>query len=197
MILFAINMSALLMAGCGNQATQEVAESTVEASESTKEETAKSSEEQTVTEEVAEEPDEENAQTESAEQETQTEDRPEAQIAITVSDFNEFMKYAQEIDKEAPALLIYNEEEGYVINMGEGEYYQIKKGDRFFQVTTEKCTEAGWTLSDDPGKFLCGGIWEMTPNYSDCEGVFEVRYLVRFSEEDYKLLTCYMSAPEE
>ncbi len=129
---------------------------------------------------------------------------PIAKAETTVSDIYEFLDYAESFAE--PALLIYNESEGYVIKMEEGEYYQLKANDRIFEYLSEKEKASSDTLEAGGGTNIAKDanvsyVYEMKPDYSQYDSPHEVLFVVYFTEErekgDYFLLTCYLDAPTE
>ena len=129
---------------------------------------------------------------------------PVATVATTVSDIDEFCDYAEKLDD--PAILIYNENEGYVINMGEGEYYQLKKDDRIFEyLSNEGVVEVRTTTnlhSLDGKSFYYPNLFEdVLMDDGENTSPQEVDFVVFFSEKeydgDYFLMTCYLDAPKE
>lgn len=134
---------------------------------------------------------------------------PVATVATTVSDPNAFLDYT-EILKD-PALLIYNENEGYVINMGEGEYYQLKKDDRIFEYMSERGVASSDTLEAGLGTNFAKAdkmsyVFEMKPDYTKYDSPHKVLYKVwyvyeagrdHYDPEDIFRLTCYLDAPKE
>ena len=132
---------------------------------------------------------------------------PVATVATTVSDPNAFLDYTETL--KDPALLIYNENEGYVINMGEGEYYQLKKDDRIFEYMSERGVESSDTLEAGGGTNFAkvdkvSYVYEMKPDYTIYDSPHKVLYVVGFvagedytNPEEYFLLTCYLDAPKE
>lgn len=129
---------------------------------------------------------------------------PIAKAETTASDIYEFLDYAESFAE--PALLIYNESEGYVIKMEEGEYYQLKANDRIFEYLSEKEKASSDTLEAGGGTNIAKDanvsyVYEMKPDYSQYDSPHEVLFVVYFTEErekgDYFLLTCYLDAPTE
>ena len=128
-----------------------------------------------------------------------------AKPETTVSDINEFLDYTETL--EEPALLIYNENEGYIINMGEGEYYQLKNDDRIFEYMSKRGVASSDTLEAGGGSNLAkvdtvSYVYEMKPDYSKYTKPHKVIYTVSYTgewenEEEYFLLTCYLDAPAE
>lgn len=134
---------------------------------------------------------------------------PVATVATTVSDPNAFLDYTETL--KDPALLIYNENEGYVINMGEGEYYQLKKDDRIFEYRSERGVAVSDTLKADQGTNFAkvdkvSYVFEMKPDYTKYDSPHKVLYKVwyvyeagrdHYDPEDIFRLTCYLDAPKE
>ncbi len=83
---------------------------------------------------------------------------PVAQVETTVEDFNAFLNYVDSF--ESPGLFVYNEKEGYVIKMEEGEYYQLKADDRIFETGSEKGFARSDTLEAGGGENARGSIFE-------------------------------------
>lgn len=197
--ILSLTLVAFLLCGCGNSTDEittsedvpEVVEPVEAPDTEEKEEVTKPAEEEEPKqeEEVVEEPDEETYN-----------GMPIAKVTTTVSDIYAFLDYAESLDE--PAFLIYNESEGYVINMGEGEYYQLKKDDRIFEYDSSKAVRTSDTLEAGPGKSERAYVFEKTPDYTKFDKPHEVLYAVSFTgewekEEDYFLLTCYLDAPAE
>ena len=134
---------------------------------------------------------------------------PVATVATTVSDPNAFLDYTETL--KDPALLIYNENEGYVINMGEGEYYQLKKDDRIFEYDSERGVASSDTLEAGLGTNFAKAdkmsyVFEMKPDYTKYDSPHKVLYKVwyvyeagrdHYDPEEIFRLTCYLDAPKE
>ena len=194
--ILSLTLTAFLLCGCGNseaaEPVEEVPEVTEEqVTEEPKREVQQPAEEETAEEEVAESTDETyNGMTVA---------KPET----TVSDINGFLDYAESL--EQPALLIYNENEGYVINIGEGEYYQLKKDDRIFEYwsnngPTESRTDLYLHTLNETS--MNKNIFEdVLVDSEKMDSPQEINYVVFFTEKeydgDYFLLTCYLDAPAE
>ena len=130
----------------------------------------------------------------------ETTESPVAEADLIVSDIYEFLDYAESLGD--PAILIYNENEGYVINMGEGEYYQLKSDDRIFGYDTERAIRTSNTLKGGVGTTVRGYVYELEPDYSvydkPHEAILAVSYTGEWeNEQDYFVLTCYLNAPVE
>lgn len=149
--LMVAGLAACLLAGCGNAKTESSSDTAVE--ETTDAEAATESEaaENEATEEQsdanAEASNEENSSTETTDTDTtdssdeagKAESDTAAEAADTASDpgevtyitdFTSIDDYMGSLDSEKPAIVIYNQQEGYLINMQEGQHYQLKAEDK-------------------------------------------------------------------
>ena len=149
--LMVAGLAACLLAGCGNAKTESSSDTAVE--ETTDAEAATESEaaENEATEEQsdanAEASNEENSSTETTDTDTtnssdeagKAEPDTAAEAADTASDpgevtyitdFTSIDDYMGSLDSEKPAIVIYNQQEGYLINMQEGQHYQLKAEDK-------------------------------------------------------------------
>lgn len=142
--LMVAGLAACLLTGCGNAKTESssdaAVEETTDAEAANESETAESeaSEEQSdaSTETLAEE----NSSTETTDTDTtDSSDEAEETESDTVSDpgevtyitdFTSIDDYMGSLDSEKPAIVIYNQQEGYLINMQEGQHYQLKAEDK-------------------------------------------------------------------
>lgn len=149
--LMVAGLAACLLAGCGNAKTESSSDTAVE--ETTDAEAATESE--AAENEAAEEQSganaetlaEENSSTETTDTDTtdssdeagKAESDTTAEAADTASDpgevtyitdFTSIDDYMGSLDSEKPAIVIYNQQEGYLINMQEGQHYQLKAEDK-------------------------------------------------------------------
>ena len=142
--LMVAGLAACLLAGCGNAKTESSSDTAVE--ETTDAEAATESE--AAENEAAEEQSdastetlaEENSSTETTDTDTtDSSDEAEETESDTVSDpgevtyitdFTSIDDYMGSLDSEKPAIVIYNQQEGYLINMQEGQHYQLKAEDK-------------------------------------------------------------------
>lgn len=189
----------LLLIGCGKEETK--LEETAELTQDVVEET------ETVGEENVEVPETDQAEEESEEEEKATKEQeettnemPEAQIVATVADIYAFLDYSETL--ENPAILVYNEKEGYIINMGEGEYYQLKSGDRIFEFWSDRVITARTNLHMLEETSMRGTLYESIIEYSESDELpLETVLVVFFTEDEYEgeyfHLTCYLSPPTE
>lgn len=149
--LMVAGLAACLLAGCGNAKTESSSDTAVE--ETTDAEAATGSE--AAENEAAEEQSdanaealaEENSSTETTDTDTtdSSDEAEEAESDTTaeatdtasdpgevtyVTDFTSIDDYMGSLDSEKPAIVIYNQQEGYLINMQEGQHYQLKAEDK-------------------------------------------------------------------
>lgn len=196
--ILSVTLAAFLLCGCGNSTDEtttsedlpEVVEPVEAPDTEEKEEVTKpAEEEETKQEEVVEEPTEETYN-----------GMPAAKVATTVSDIYAFLDYAESLDE--PALLIYNESEGYVINMGEGEYYQLKGNDRIFEFWSNNgAIEARSTLKPLEETSMRKNLYEVIMTSGSNDSPQENNFVVFFTENEYDgeyfILTYYLDAPAE
>lgn len=205
---FSLALVAILLCGCGSSKKETMTEGQSKVSEETTEITAK----ETTNSDCEEKEDisakedilanEEEVSTDEKTDETYKE-MPVAQIETTVSSLNEFIDYAESL--ENPALLIYNSKEGYIVNMNDGEYYQIKAGDEIFVFTTDREVAMSDSLQSDDYINVTkdvetpSDVFKVNPNYSEYDSPHEVYYTVyytdSFEDGDKYSITCYMDVP--
>ena len=196
--ILSVTLAAFLLCGCGNStdatATSEDVPEVVEPVEAPdteeKEEVTKPAEEEEETkqEEVVEEPTEET-----------TTEMPEAQVTTTVENFDGLVAYVQSLDPNTPHIVIYNEAEGYIIDMKEGEYYQLKKDDRIFlNVNSDYMKNAAYSIPEISYQPIAGG-WEIIPDYSKFETGESHYYDIYLSDnlDEYIEISCYLDPPAE
>ncbi|MGN0244543.1 MAG: hypothetical protein ACI4DK_01100 [Lachnospiraceae bacterium] len=193
----------VLFCGCGNAKSELVSEE-IQAgetqSEEMLEETAENASEEAVAKETEKVEEESSKETDGEVQGETYQGMPVAQVDATVADYDEFLSYVYSLDKQIPALLIYNENKGYIINMGEGEYYQLKRDDRIFEYLSER--EVAWTdtLKDSAkNASIMDKFFEIKPDYSKYDSPHKVIYKVFYTEDyqngDYFIRICYLDAP--
>lgn len=166
--LMVAGLAACLLAGCGNAKTESssvtAVEETTDAEAATESEAA---EEQS--DANAETLAEENSSTETTDtdttdssdeaEETESDTTTEATDTATsdpgevtyITDFTSIDDYMGSLDSEKPAIVIYNQQEGYLINMQEGQHYQLNSNDVILRNIKEK-DETG-VLSDYDSAF--------------------------------------------
>ena len=144
--LMVAGLAACLLAGCGNAKTESSSDTAVE--ETTDAEAA--NEPESAENETTEEQSDASAETQidensSAETPDSSDDAKEAESDTTaeaadtasdpgevtyITDFTSIDDYMGSLDSEKPAIVIYNQQEGYLINMQEGQHYQLKAEDK-------------------------------------------------------------------
>ena len=146
-----VSLSACLLVGCGNAKTESssdtAVEETTDAEAATESEAAESEASEEQSDASTEASNEENSSTETtdtditdssdeagkAEPDTTAEatDTASDRGEVTyVTDFTSIDDYMGSLDSEKPAIVIYNQQEGYLINMQEGQHYQLKAEDK-------------------------------------------------------------------
>lgn len=164
--LMVAGLAACLLAGCGNAKTEDssdtAVEETTDAEATNESEAAESEAAEDQSDASTEASNEENSSTETTDTDTtdssdeaeETESDTTAEATDTASDpgevtyitdFTSIDDYMGSLDSEKPAIVIYNQQEGYLINMQEGQHYQldsndvilrnIKKTDPYYDIT--------------------------------------------------------------
>lgn len=149
--LMVAGLAACLLTGCGNAKTESssdaAVEETTDAEAATESEAAENEAAEEQSDANAEASNEENSSTESTDTDTtdssneagKAEPDTAAEAADTASDpgevtyitdFTSIDDYMGSLDSEKPAIVIYNQQEGYLINMQEGQHYQLKAEDK-------------------------------------------------------------------
>lgn len=90
---------------------------------------------------------------------TDTEEKEEETKATTASDIYAFGDYAKSLSEQT--LLIYSKSEGYVINMEEGKYYQLKENDRISENFSDRGIGKTDRLEAGGGTNISGNLYEM------------------------------------
>lgn len=187
-----LTLTAFLLYGCGNSKDEapakevpEVAaeeEVTEEPEKEEEQEAQQPAEEETLAEEeVAEEPKKEETST----------DMPEAQVTTTVENWDGLLSYVEPLDPSIPHIIIYNEAEGYIIDMKEGEYYHLKSDDRIF---LNASVDTYYMVSIPTSKDYINHesyIKEIIPDYSQFSNPQKVGYGVSVSKpEELSWIIC-------
>lgn len=120
--ILSLTLAAFLLGGCGNSKETPAEEVPTVAAEEVTEELEKEEEQE------AQQPAEEETP---AEEEKAT-DMPEAQVTTIVDNWAGLLSYVEFLEPSEPHIIIYNEAEGYIVDMKEGECYQMKSDDRIF-----------------------------------------------------------------
>lgn len=197
-LVLSVTLAAFLLCGCGNskEAPAEEAPEVAAEEEVTEENEVEEEEEEQESVEEETSAGEEGAE-EPSEEETST-DMPEAQVTTTVADISEFAQFLSNLDTKTPHIIIYNEEEGYVIEMGKGEYYHLQINDKIFLSTSEEV----YALSNNiPGKTIGYSVYayEVIPDYSEFEEPQRVYHTIFLKEApDTEVKTeAYLYAPAD
>lgn len=177
-LILSLTLAAFLLCGCGNSKEAPAEEVPEVAAEEVTEENEVEEEQETVEEETS--AGEEGAE-EPSEEETST-DMPEAQVTTTVADITEFAQYMEGINPKTPHIVIWNEAEGYVIDMGEGEYYQLKKNDRIFLNSSTDMESISYSIPELDKELGALGH-ESIPDYSQFDKPHECRYKITLKDD--------------
>lgn len=215
--LMVAGLAACLLAGCGNAKTESssdtAVEETTDAEAATESEAAENEAAEEHSDASAETLAEENSSTETTDTDT-TDSSDEAEEAesdttaeatdtasdpgevtyVTVTDFTSFEQYMDSLDPEKPAIVIYNNEEGYMVNMQEGQHYQMKKSDELF-FNFQDAIGYGMNL-----ELVDGGYQPVDHNYTKAN-----LHLDKFTDDqefyvidpDDNKITCYLTPPSE
>lgn len=215
--LMVAGLAACLLAGCGNAKTESssdtAVEETIDAETATESEAAENEAAEEQSDANAEALAEENSSTETTDTDT-TDSSDEAEEAesdttaeatdtasdpgevtyVTVTDFTSFEQYMDSLDPEKPAIVIYNNEEGYMVNMQEGQHYQMKKSDELF-FNFQDAIGYGMNL-----ELVDGGYQPVDHNYTKAN-----LHLDKFTDDqefyvidpDDNKITCYLTPPSE
>ena len=115
-------------------------------------------------------------------------------------------EYMASLDPKKPAIVIYNEQEGYKINMGEGQTYHLKKQDRILISNSRDINQYSTSIS---GTFtnLLERYMEIVPDYTQFDLphksiykiwlVEEMNNAENMKEDEYYMLTCWLYPPTE
>lgn len=200
-LILSVTMAAFLLWGCGSaegEAAEEAGAAEATAEESVIEE--EKAEETEKEEQNAQQPAEETLAEEEAvaDKEIAT-DMPEAQVTTTVANDYEFGRYIKSLDPRTPHIVIYNETEGYIIDMQEGEHYQLKTDDRIFlNVNSDYMKYKAYSIPET-GYQPIEGAWEIIADYSKFE-VGKLHYYHIYPSdnlEEYVEISCYLDPPTE
>ena len=170
--LMVAGLAACLLAGCGNAKTESssdtAVEETTDAEAATESEAAENEAAEEQSDASTEASNEENSSTETTDtdttdssdeaEETESDTTTEATDTASdpgevtyITDFASIDDYMGSLDSEKPAIVIYNQQEGYLINMQEGQHYQLNSNDVILRNIKEK-DETG-VLSDYDSAF--------------------------------------------
>ncbi|MBP3459900.1 MAG: hypothetical protein J6K58_11890 [Lachnospiraceae bacterium] len=185
--------SVVMLTGCGSNDIE--SEMVMEAQQAGGEEEVAAIEE---TMEEVEEKNEVTEETEIKEKEETSTVMPEAQVTTTVADITEFAQYMANLDPKTPHVVIWNEAEGYLIDIKDGEYYQMKEEDRIFESDNNEI-DAVWTTIPQIESVGMSEAFEIIPDYTKFDSPHECIFGIYLKEDpDTPIyITYYLDAPVE
>ena len=124
----------------------------------------------------------------------------EAQSIITVTEITDVANYIEKLDPMLPHIIIWNEVEGYIVDIGEGECYHLKKEDNIYFIwDNEKVI--GHATSIPQLSFENTELgYKPIPDYSKFESPLKVWYGIQLKETNTKgfiYIHCYLYPPAE
>ena len=141
----------------------------------------------------------ESAEVEDSNAENEETKISEAQITAEVSTLEEVVAYALQLDSKTPHIIIFNEQEGYLIDMKEGEHYHLKSEDRIFETVTHDMAKGTDSIPEIEEKSITA-MYEIIPNYNEFESPQKALYKIWATDDpegEAKRITCYLYAPTE
>lgn len=200
-LLVTLSLIACLLVGCGNSKAEtqpEVATDETptveEATEEVKEEPTaepETKEDEAVTEETTSE--DETVAEETTAEETDSADPGEVTY---ITDFTSIDDYMASLDSESPAIVIYNEQEGYIINMQEGQHYQLKSDDKIL-FNFESGIGYGFDLEIGDTCEPRNGYSVFTGDYSKISESKEFFLKKKLDDGSIVGVNCYLAPPTE
>lgn len=198
-LVVSLSLIVCLLAGCGSSKTETQPEvATEEATEDVKEEPV--AEPETKEEEAAVEESDENeaASEESTAEESDSADPGEVTY---ITDFTSIDDYMESLDMNTlPAIVIYNEQEGYIINMQMDQHYQLKPDDQILYNVKENEDYIGMYLSSDlgDGVEIYPNYRKLMLNYTKWNGE-EKNYFYKYEDGSKEKIgvVCYLTPPTE
>ena len=214
--LMVAGLAACLLAGCGNAKTESSSDAAVEettdaeianepqsAENETSEEQSNASAEVETDEDLSAETTDSSDGAKEAESDTTTEATDTASSdpgeVTYVTDFTSIDDYMGSLDSEKPAIVIYNQQEGYLINMQEGQHYQldsndvllrnIKKTDPYYDITFRVDLGMGDIVYQQYKQFI--------PDYSKWVKEEEFYFEICHDDGSKTGVTCYLTPPSE
>ena len=198
-LLVTLSLIVCLLVGCGNSKAETQPEVATEETPTVEEATEEVKEEPTAEPETKEDEavaEETTSEDETVAEETTVEETDSADPGeVTyITDFTSIDDYMASLDSESPAIVIYNEQEGYIINMQEGQHYQLKKDD---QVILNFTDMIGYGMNPE----LVDGIsknvgWAYSVAMLKLENFVNDQEFYIIDPNDNKI-TCYLTPPTE
>lgn len=128
----------------------------------------------------------------------ENEEMPKAEKKEGIIEIGLLVSYVIELDPKTPHVVVWNEEEEYLVDIKDGEYYQLKDGERIFEIWNDGI-DAIW--STIPSKENEGMPWgfEIIPDYANFESPQECIYGIYLKENpDIPIsFTYYLDKPNE
>lgn len=207
-LLVTLSLIACLLVGCGNSKAEtqpEVATDETptveEATEEVKEEPTaepETKEDEAVTEETTSE--DEIVAEETTAEETDSADPGEVTY---ITDFTSIDDYMGSLDFEtSPSIVIYNETEGYIINMQEDQHYQLNANDVILRNVKKTDDESKYDIAFrgdlETEEVVFPKYQQVIPDYSKWTQE-EKFYFKVYEKSGNKLggVTCYLAPPTE
>lgn len=190
--ILVVTTMVFLLVGCGKaEAEPDVMQEEVKEPE-TQKEVAELQEE-------GQKEEEHEVQEEVAENEKATAEMKEAQVAITISDITGVANYIVQLDKKLPHVIIYNVEDGYLIDIKDGEHYQLKNNDKVYEVVSSDEVDGVWTTIPRVAEEGMPYGVEIIPDYTKFESPQECIYGIYLKEDPDTPIyfTYYLDAPVE
>lgn len=204
-LLVTLSIVACLLVGCGNskaetqpEVTTEETPTVEEATEEVKEEPTaepETKEDEAVVEETTSE-DETTVAEETTAEETDSADPGEVTY---ITDFTSIDEYMASLDSENPAIVIYNETEGYIINMQEDQHYQLKENDVLLRNIKKDDPYYDITFRVDlgMGDIVFQNYKQFIPDYSKWTKEEEFYFEIYHEDGSIVGVTCYLAPPTE
>ena len=166
--LMVAGLAACLLAGCENakpeSSSDTAVEETTDAEAATESEAAENEAAEEQSDASTEASNEENSSTETTDTDTtdssdeagKAESNTTAEATDTASDpgevtyitdFTSIDDYMGSLDSEKPAIVIYNQQEGYLINMQEGQHYQLDSNDVILRNIKETDVQSNYDIA--------------------------------------------------
>ena len=192
--ILSVTLAAFLLCGCGNSTDEtttsedvpEVVEPVEAPDTEEKEEVTKPAEEQ-----------EENKQEEVVEEPTE-----ETEEVTYITDYGSLEDFMSKLDPNNPAIVIYNDSEKYIVNIEDGQHYQMKKGDRIFlNIIGSSVGKYGYNLDvvyGDTNDSISSEIGvELLCDYKKFQKDQELWLKMKTEDGQILQITCYLTAPAE
>ena len=201
-LLVTLSLIACLLVGCGNSKAETQPEiATEETTEEVKEEPTaepETKEDEAVAEETT-------SEDETVEEETTAEETDSAYPGeVTyITDFTSIDDYMGSLDFEtSPSIVIYNETEGYIINMQEDQHYQLNVNDLLLvnikKTDDESKYDIAFRVDLETEEVVFPKYHQVIPDYSKWTQEEEF-YFEIYEKSGNKLggVTCYLAPPTE